>query len=868
MPRVTGSIDTPGLGVSQLPAERREPGQCAESINSWPSDINTVAFRDPTKLVSQLGSTTQAPYRRWIDVSANESYLMLLCRSRVPGNPLLYMALLRDGTVPATVDVHGTGLSMAANPATTPDGQIGHWIEIAETSYLASTAEPDPIGLLGNYAVALGGPFAILANRIKTVRMNPAVSPSRSYEALIFIKSAVANTTLTLTIDGQSTSFTPQAGSSLSTTQILQDLVNEWRNAHDNGATSVYEFHNTRYVSWVKRVDGSSFTISLDDGLSNTTASAIQNSVVSTAELPTLAPDGFKLLQIGSAGVDVDDVWVEFRTRDQSSFGDGTWQETIAPGIPFELDIETMPLLIRRAAQDVLFVGPADGASRQAIVNGQVYDYDFPKWLERTAGDLTTSPDPAFVGQRIRDLGLFRGRLVIASDTRTLSNSELNIPFNFFPKTIQAALETDPFELLAPAGPGAVFDWLLVGLTGVMVFAADSQYMAEAGSESDVYTARSAKITQVAEVSQNLKAKPVTAASNVFFSADTAAGFSRVNEYPFSSDSLLRNDLLSGATPNITEAVPKYIKGSAISLTVSEESEYLVLLTEHDPRTLYVYRYSWSLSGGRRVKSQSAWNKWTFSKDIASVEFLRSTLTILFREGLELCSLQVTQTQLQDNTIYTLDRQVEYPGCNANSTTTDDVVATYDVSLDKTTFVLPYEPKAPLRAIVSPDNANDAFLVVGTLDANSGTTLQCTANGDFTGHCILIGETYNFLHEFSKVFRRDRDNSGRAFTGDPSGYLQLKSWTIHHHNTGYYDLVVDRFNRQPTRKSFRARVLSVFNSTIGVGDPMLDSGSTRTIVFTRNTDCTVSVQSDCHLPVAIAGVTWEGEYVAHSRYGR
>ena len=115
MPRVSGSIDTPGLGVSQLPAERREPGQCAESINSWPSDINTVAFRDPTKLVSQLGSTTQAPYRRWIDVSANESYLMLLCRSRVPGNPLLYMALLRDGTVPATVDVHGTGLSMAAS---------------------------------------------------------------------------------------------------------------------------------------------------------------------------------------------------------------------------------------------------------------------------------------------------------------------------------------------------------------------------------------------------------------------------------------------------------------------------------------------------------------------------------------------------------------------------------------------------------------------------------------------------------------------------------------------------------------------------------------------------------------------------------
>lgn len=857
MAKVTGAIDTPGLGVSQLPAERREPGHCAESVNSWPSDINTVAFRDPTRLVSQLGSTSQTPYWKWVDVSADESYLMLICRSSIAGNPLLYMGLFRDGVVPAAIDVHGAGLSMAANPATTPDGQVGHWIEIAEASYLGVAAEPEPIGLRSSYAIALGGPFAILANRTKTVAMNPAVSPSRGYEALIFVKSVPPNTKLTLTINGDSVDITTAATGAISATDTLQALVSHWIGQYPS---SNILFHNDRHVSWVEDSTGADFTISLDDGLSNTTASAIKGSVVSSAELPSLAPNGFKILQVGNPDVDVDNVWLEFRTRDQSPFGDGAWQETIAPGIPFEFDVGTMPLLIRRVAKDVLFVGPADGATRQLITGGQVHDYDFPQWLERTAGDLTTSPNPAFVGQRIRDLGLYRGRLVIASDTRTLSNSESNRPFSFFPKTIQTVLETDPFELLTPAGPGAVFDWLLVGITGVMIFAADAQYFAEPGSESDVYSARAAKIFQVSQVSQNLKTKPVTAASNAFFPADTRAGFTRVNEYPFSSDSLLRNDLLSGATPNITEAVPKYIKGSAISLAVSEESEYLAVLTEHDARTVYIYRYSWSLSGGRRVKSQSAWGKWTFSKDIASIEFQRSRLTILFREGLELCSLQVSQTQLQDSAVYALDRQVEYPGSS--------VTASYDPAADCTTFVLPYEPRAPLRAIVSPDNANDAWLIIGTLDANSGTTVQCTASGDYTGHHVIFGETYNFLHQFSKVFRRDRDNSGRAFTGSPSGNLQIQSWTVDHHNTGYYDLVVDRFHRQSTTKSFRARTLGVFNSVVGVGNPMLDSGNTRTIVLTRNIDCTISVKSDCHLPLAIAGVSWEAEYTSRSRVGR
>ena len=44
--------------------------------------------------------------------------------------------------------------------------------------------------------------------------------------------------------------------------------------------------------------------------------------------------------------------------------------ETVKPGISYKLDSNTMPLVFYRAAQDVFFVGPADGATKSQTVDG------------------------------------------------------------------------------------------------------------------------------------------------------------------------------------------------------------------------------------------------------------------------------------------------------------------------------------------------------------------------------------------------------------------------------------------------------------------------------------------------------------------
>ena len=84
---------------------------------------------------------------------------------------------------------------------------------------------------------------------------------------------------------------------------------------------------------------------------------------------------------------DVDNRWLKFSTFEDADIGEGAWGETVKPGISYKIDPDTMPLVIYRAAQDVFFVGPADGAAEEQTVGGTTYKYTFPKWGDRTAGD-------------------------------------------------------------------------------------------------------------------------------------------------------------------------------------------------------------------------------------------------------------------------------------------------------------------------------------------------------------------------------------------------------------------------------------------------------------------------------------------------
>ena len=71
------------------------------------------------------------------------------------------------------------------------------------------------------------------------------------------------------------------------------------------------------------------------------------------------------------------------------------WRETVAPNIQYQFDTNTMPhVLIRNA-------------------NGTFTFQQF-EWTGSIAGDATTAPNPTFVGSQIKNINVFRNRLVLS----------------------------------------------------------------------------------------------------------------------------------------------------------------------------------------------------------------------------------------------------------------------------------------------------------------------------------------------------------------------------------------------------------------------------------------------------------------------
>ena len=125
----------------------------------------------------------------------------------------------------------------------------------------------------------------------------------------------------------------------------------------------------------VERDDKAEFEMSLDDTRSNTLARAFTDQVALVSDLPNRASNGYLVNVSADPSTVLDDRWLAFQTFDNSDLGEGGWRETVAPGILFRIDENTMPYVIRRQGLDDIHIGPADGTKPDS--------FQFPKWAER-----------------------------------------------------------------------------------------------------------------------------------------------------------------------------------------------------------------------------------------------------------------------------------------------------------------------------------------------------------------------------------------------------------------------------------------------------------------------------------------------------
>ena len=849
-------IDTLTQGVSQQPPHLRQVGQGDHQVNGWSSPVNGLTKRRPTKFVGKIRDQSITDfYLETMPVADNERYSVFVYRD--PDEDQVNVQVLLNGQG-CDIDVHGTGM-------TTFTGNGGS-TEIAcdTTSYLYN--EDD---LRTKYVLINNGGLGLLVNRERVTAMADDLTPEPAFEALLFVQGVNYDIEYTVTLDGTAlASFTTPRASDDDNQLSTDTVAEELQTVID--AVDGFTTERQGSVVYIARDDEADFTIQVDDSRSNQLARVIKGSVNSFGELPTVARRDFIVRIEQDASSSEDDQWVRFVPRDDDAdFGDGTWQETPAPGIEFQLDEDTMPLVFKREGNRVFFIGPADGADRtQTTGTGddeQTFDYTFPQWGERAAGDDDTVPTPSFIGFPIKDHVLFRSRYVVVGGESVVA-SQVDDIFNFWNKTALEVLETDPIDVRASSETSIALNWILPVDESLLVFSSKSQFRLQA-ADADVLTPRTAIILRLSNVDMNPDLRPKIAGPNAVFATEEY-GFTGFREYQFIDTQSRRIGLNLGGSQNITLNVPKYLEGTSPLWDVGESLDFFVARSGDDPQKLYVYKYLWQANGGSIFKQQAAWSEWTFDGDIQWVRFFDNKLWMVMTyddDGTYTVTIEAEELTDTENPEVYLDRQLEFPECNNDFQTSNNITATYDDDTELTTFVLPYETASTTDAVIRMDSDTNPGLVLGTVEAGTNT-LVCTMKGDYTESMIAFGARYEFSYEFTKAFVPVKDQAKQRVIGELDGRLQVATWTINHFNTGGYEVVVKRKNRsKDTTSKFRSRRLNVDNNKLDSEESVLDTGHFRVPIYSRNTHCSVTVKSDSWLPVTLMSACWEGNYNNRAR---
>ncbi len=828
------SMDSLRQGISQQPPHLRLVGQGSEQINGWSSAVEGLAKRNPMSLVARIKDVVLDNfYMDMLDVTETESYSVLVYPLDASTTRI---EIFRNGIAP-TLNVHGQGMTLV-------DGGIN----VDNTGYLWSSGS-----FYKNYALINNGPIGLLLNRDKVVQYDTTTSPARKNNGLIFVQAVGYELTYTVKIDGiEVASYTtPKASdddNQISTTAVATELATQI------SATAGFTATTNSYVVEVNKDDASDFTMEIDDSRSNTFARAFTDRVGNLGELPTIAPDGYIVNSVSDPSTTVDDRYYKFATNDGSAFGEGAWGETVKPGILYKLDGNTLPIVIRREALDVLFVGPADGADQTQGATS----FKFPEWGERTAGDQETVPDPEFVGNAIKDHIFFRSRYIVCAGTSVVF-SEVDDIFNFYQDTSAALTDADGFSLRASSERSSELLWMLPVDESILVFSAYSQFQARP-ADADVLTATTAIILRLSNLESNGDVRPKLAGPQVLFST-REFGFSHFREFTFFDSSQRKIGLNLGGSNDVTLNLPKYIDGFVTHWTVGETVDTAVAVTDKDRKTLYVYKYLWGTGAQGLQKQQASWSKWVFGQDIQWVKFMNNLLWLIVTDesGTYSCVIATDEIENLADLQLHLDRLILYPDVNSDNQASNDIAASYDFETNTTTFVLPYTPAEKVVAVTRFTGDGPRGLWLGESTTNTIVCSECP--GDWTNDQVGFGEPYEFNYQFTPGYLPVNDQARQQIVGELDGRTQILRWHVHHYQTGTYKVRVKRKSRSnDTVHEFRARFPNVYNNRLDTETSFLDTGSVQVPVCSRNTDCVVSIESDSWLPCVISGAAWEGSY--------
>jgi hypothetical protein len=778
--KVDGGYGSLLQGVSQQPATTRQEGQCTLQDNMSSNPVKSLTRRPSTNYIKSLFAGTNAQFYSFKIDSVQ------------------YMLAATVGGIKVFNESNGTEKTVTSSGLGYLDGNKLAFTDLQGTVYIANTNTG--VSMLGNvpsYVQTGAIVYCVGGQYGRTYTINIAWS-------------GTAQTVSWTAPDGSSAAHTAQ----ITTTNIMYQLTALLvANSTINTNFDITRVDDVLYISKKTAPLTEDFTVATSDGESGTTLLVVNNQIKDASKLPRYAPQGYVIEILGNATAKEDNWYVQYVIAGDSSgaapamgggFGrSGTWQECVAPDIPFKFDTATMPHIL------------------SYDVDTDTFTFAVGSWADRGVGDLNTAPDPSFVGYSISGLSYMQGRLVILSGPNVFM-TRTNRPLDCWPKSATTEVDTDPIDIQSTSAGVDTMVGAIPFNRDLVVFAEKAQFIVFG---RNALTPSNASLVETTKFEADLGALPVSSGKNIFFGIKFGK-YGGVREF-YADSNVDQND----ARP-ITDHCNKYIKGNINLIAASTNFGLAVYRASDDSKVLYAYEYLWVDT----KKLQSSWSRWTFPHPVEYVSFDQSIMHIV----------------LNVNGTYTL-LSMDIEGRDTfNLTYQPCLDMIQEVSMVSKQITLPAGYDINTCVFIQGDNGANVGLRLEVQDYNVSTRVV-TFSGTQTNIKVVYGT--RFTSNYMPTMPYIKDSAGVAVT---TGTLTVSSFIVSYNQSGVFYSV---------RKSKHRDDLIIEHSPIKVGDPNFNigyppilDGETKVGFAAKVDEAEVMFTTDSHLPFTVAALEWQGQY--------
>lgn len=487
-----------------------------------------------------------------------------------------------------------------------------------------------------------------------------------------------------------------------------------------------------------------------------------------------------------------------------------TWRESPKVGIQYKFTATTMPHTLARTAPST-------------------FTFDVVAWGERDVGDLTSSPDPSFVGKSINDIFFHRNRLGMLSGDNVILSTAPSSDFDFFRDSATVLIDSDPIDIAASHTKVSTLYHAVPFDQSLLLFSEQTQFIL---SGSNILTPSTATIDVTTEFEASVAAKPVGAGPNVYFIVPKGE-YSGVREY-FVEDEVTTND-----AADITAHAPTYVAGDMFELEASSNEDVLFGLSSTTRNKLWLYKYFWQ--GDEKV--QSSWSTWEFGADdvLMGTGMIQTDLYITTKrtDGLYLEVIKLQENLTDGNNGYQcrLDRRQELTG-------------SYNAGTGLTTWTVACPHLDELEVILGDSFTNS---IGKKLNVTYPTSTTVSALGDYSSGSCFVGKPYTKTYTFSEFYLRDA--SKNALRG---GRLMMRDMQLHYIDTGYFKVTVTPLYRDSYEYEFTGKVLGA--GSFLLGSLQVVDGEFKVPLRADSRELTVTLTNDSHLPSIIQSAEWNALY--------